>query len=203
MAERRHWWVTDPFHEPMLPHPRDKVPPAQLAQAKIQAVEAMQEFGVLVEASRASGMGRYQLLFQARPDEGDVEFAADIRKARRECQERLEAAFVQRGMTKGGDLAGIFYLKHNTKRYREVQRVELTGRDGAPLNMYDAAKAELLTRLAKLAGSGGSAGLLGAGESESREGLEGREEIVLSGPAADHSRPVLVKTNPGKRRRTA
>lgn len=49
-------------------------------------------------------------------------------------------------------LAGIVLLKNNTKRYREVSRVELSGRDGGPILTLDA-KEELIRRLEKLAGS--------------------------------------------------
>jgi hypothetical protein len=181
VRDRRRWWERTEGMPP-LPLPRDKVTEKDLAFAKTAAIEAMQEFGVLVEAGRASGMGHYQIAHAARADEGDKEFAADIRRARRQCQERLEGAFLARGMTKGGDLAGIFYLKHNLLRYREVSRLELTGKDGAPIQVIDAAKAQLLERLGKLAESVGS-----------REGLEGRQEIVVGGSAGSGRGPRLLK----------
>lgn len=197
LEKRRRWWLADVPQEPFPPHPRDKVPEKDLLQAKVQAIEAMQEFGVLVEASRASGMGRSQICYWVRKESTDPDFQLAMRQARRECQERLEGAFIARGRQRGGDLAGIFYLKHNRERYREIQRVELTGKDGSPLQALDAAKAELLLRLGKLAGSAGSGASAG---SEGRAGLEGREEIVLSGDA-DNSRPRLVKA--GKKSRAS
>lgn len=205
LDNRRQWWKALVPLEPFPPHPRDKMPEKDLTQSKVQAIEAMQEFGVLVEASRASGIGRYQLEWLLRKNpEGENEFRTDMIRAKRECQERLEGAFIARGRTRGGDLAGIFYLKHNRERYREIQRVELTGKDGSPLQALDAAKAELLLRLGKLAGGvGGSAGSgesSGSAGSEGRKGLEGRQEIVLSGDA-DSSRPRLMKA--GKKARAS
>jgi hypothetical protein len=67
--------------------------------------------------------------------------------AKQELLDVLETAMIARGMQPRGDLAGIFITKHNRKRYLEVQRVELTGRDGAPVTYLDA-KEELLRRIA-------------------------------------------------------
>ncbi len=179
LAERDRWWRPEGDSFPELPLPDAKVSDAEMPAAKERAIRAVQEFGVWVEASRASGIGRSQLVYLLRKETPDPAFRERMFQARRECQERLEGAFIARGMTKGGDLAGIFYLKHNRTRYREVQRVELTGKDGSPLNALDAAKADLLARLGKLAGS--------------REGLEDKQELIVGGSA----RPRLVKGSAG------
>jgi hypothetical protein len=184
--------------------PADKVPDAELAAAKLRALRAVQHFGVWVEGSRASGMGRFQLDMLLRKNStSDPEFRTQMYKARQECREGIERAFIERAKTKGGDLAGIFYMKHNTKRYREVSRVELTGKDGAPLNQLEAAKAQLVERLTALAaakglpsgsGSAGSrpgeiviekaAGSAGSEGSEGSEGPRGRLALT-SGDAAE------------------
>jgi hypothetical protein len=186
---RRRWWEYFPQIQPLLPAPKAKVSEKDLPQAKLQAIEAMQEFGVLVECSRASGMGRWQLENMVRKDSPDQEFRAGIIKARRECLDRLEGAFVARGLAKGGDLSGIFYMKNNLKKYREIQRVELTGKDGVPFNQMDALRVELIARLTKLRGSGGSAGSVGSGSG----GSAGSGEIVIEKAAGSRgSGPKLV-----------
>lgn len=160
---------------PPCPLPGDKLPESRVEASKPRAIAAMHEFGVLVEACRASGMGRWQL---QRVAKADPEFHRALQSARKECFERLEREMIRRGQFKGGDLAGIFTLKHNVGKYREITRLELTGKDGAPFNALESAKAEILTRLAKL-----------AEESQgSRQGLEGKQEIVVGS-----RRPQLVK----------
>lgn len=123
------------------------VPEKDVPEAQAKAVEAMTEWGVLVEASRESGIGRYVLYQMMKHDPA---FRLRMQHAKRNCMERIEREMIRRGQLKGGDLAGIFVTKHNIPRYREVQRVELTGKGGGPVGYVDV-KGELLKRLESLA----------------------------------------------------
>lgn len=177
------WWRADDISLPLLPLPSAIVPEKELPPAKLRAIQAVQEFGVWVEASRASGMGRDQLY---RLRKADPAFNRELLQARRECFERVEREMIRRALFKGGDLAGIYVLKNNIPRYREISRVELTGKNGGPLSYTDAAKAEILRRLAQLT---------------ARQGLEGKEELIIEGSAG--SRPQLVAGSPEARIRKA
>ena len=133
-------WAKVPFGDATVPE-------KELEAAKSRAVEAMTEWGVLVESSRASGLGRDVLYRMMRADEV---FRLRMRVAKRNCMERIEREMIRRGQLKGGDLAGIFVTKHNIPKYREIQRVELTGKGGGPVGYVDV-KGELLKRLESLA----------------------------------------------------
>ena len=130
-----------------LPLTDDIVTDAELPAAKLRAIDAMGEWGVMVEASRASGIGRYNLYQLMKVD--DV-FRRRMLHARKNCIERIEREMIRRGQTKGGELAGIYVTKHNIPRYREIQRVELSGKGGGPVLHADV-KSELLKRLESLA----------------------------------------------------
>ena len=174
--------------------------PVDLPTAKGLAIEAMRIHGVFVEACRWSGIGRSILYRELR---GDPEFRRAMAHAKRDCLEDLERAMLERGKYWRGDLAGIYYLKNNHPRYREVSRIELTGKDGGPLQ-YEAAKEELGRRLeklhaalqesaqdAQLVGSRGlGKGSRGPG-SEGSEGFAGSEGSGVSGSG----RPQLVKAD--------
>lgn len=177
------WWERTDAELPPLPLPAAKIADEAKPAAKILAIKAMQEWGVQLESSRASGMGRWQL---QREMKNDSDFKQSMVSAKRECFERVEREMIKRAQYKGGDLAAIFTMKNNMRRYREVSRVELTGKDGAPLNQVDAMKAELLERLGKLAGSEGSRGRPGSG------GSAGSGEIVIEAG----SQPRLVAGDP-------
>lgn len=168
----------DPASGKVRPLPDTYARPLEryIPQAKLAAIDAMRRHGVIAEACRASGIGRsvlYELM------KSDPDFRLRMQHARQERFDELERAMIERGGYFKGDLAGIFALKHNRKRYREVSRVELTGKEGGPVAYVDA-KAELLRRLeqiaarsapAQLAGSGGSRGpeLVTDGEVEVRK----------------------------------
>jgi hypothetical protein len=139
-------WVPDRDWEP-VPFADADVSARELPRAKELAIKAFSEWGVLVEASRASRIGRDKLHEYMRQD---PVFNRRMKVARRNCIERVEREMIRRGMIAKGELAAIFTLKHNKSRYREIQRVELTGRNGAPVAYVDA-KAELLKRLEGLA----------------------------------------------------
>lgn len=126
---------------PDVPHYR--AVPADLEAAKVLACEGMRAYGTKVYACRLSGMGRATLNDLLK---SDPEFKRALWLAKQEGLDELETAMRLRGSLPRGDLAGIFILKHNRERYREVQRVELTGKDGAPV-AYTDAKAELLQRI--------------------------------------------------------
>lgn len=150
--------------------------PAELEPAKMLACEGMRRTGTKIYASKMSGIGRSALNDLLK---SDPEFRRAMWAARQELYDQLETAMIRRGMLPRGDLAGIFITKHNRRRYHEVQRVELTGKDGAPVAYVDA-KEELLRRIAAAqsrgaidveavaAGSGGSRGpaLVGGSQSE-------------------------------------
>lgn len=122
--------------------------PVDLEAAKIRAVVAMREHGVISEASRASRIGR-RVMFDLL--KSDKEFRQRIRDAKSECLDDLERAMMERGKYAKGDLAGIFVMKHSRPRFADgPTRVELTGKDGGPVLHADA-KEELGRRLDKLA----------------------------------------------------
>jgi len=79
----------------------------------------------------------------------DAAFRKRMRGAQKNCIERIEREMIRRAQLKGGELAGIYITKHNILKYREIQRVELTGKGGAPVAYIDA-KAELLKRLEEI-----------------------------------------------------
>lgn len=133
-------WVKIPFTDAL---PAE----AKLEHAQALAIDAMAEWGVLVEASRASGIGRDMLYRMMKADEL---FKKRMMHAKRNCMERIEREMIRRGQLKGGDLAGIYVTKNNLPRYREIQRVELTGKGGGPVGYVDV-KAELLKKLESIA----------------------------------------------------
>lgn len=102
---------------------------------------------MLVESSRESGLGRWVL---QRLMKSDDEFRLRMVTAKRNCMERIEREMIRRGQIKGGDLAAIFVTKHNIPKYREINRVELTGKGGGPVATVDM-KAELLKRIEAIA----------------------------------------------------
>lgn len=128
---------------PAIPFADADVAAGQLAEAKDKAVRAMQEWGVMVEASRESGIGRDSL---RRHMKNDPVFRRRMQVALQNNNERIEREMRKRGQLKSGELAAIFVMKHNIKKYREIQRVELTGKGGGPVGYVDA-KAELLKRI--------------------------------------------------------
>jgi hypothetical protein len=142
-------WLATPDREwePIPFADADVEPGKPLELAKAKAVEAMTEWGVLVEASRASGIGRNRLIAHMRTD---PLFKERMRAAVKNNNERIEREMRRRGMLAKGELAGIFVMKHNIPKYREVQRVELTGKGGGPVGYVDM-KAELLKKLESLA----------------------------------------------------
>lgn len=137
--------ICDPLEarDSMPPVPEHRAMPKDLEAAKLLACDGMRRFGTKVYACRASGIGRSALNDLLKTDE---DFRRALWAAKQELYDELETAMTLRGCLPRGDLAGIFVLKHSRKKYREVQRVELTGRDGAPV-AYTDAKAELLQRI--------------------------------------------------------
>ena len=76
------------------------------------------------------------------------DFAADWEDAISEGIEHLEEEAMRRGL-KDSDTLLIFLLKaHRPDKYRETFRQELTGKDGAPIEVSDARDklADLITR---------------------------------------------------------
>lgn len=143
-----------------IPFTDADVEPSQLPEALDKAVHAMAEWGVLVEASRASGIGRSRLYKYMR---ADAVFKARMIDARKNNNERIEREMRARGMLPKGELAAIFVMKHNIPRYREIQRVELTGKNGGPVAYADA-KQELLRRLESIALKGQAVDAVVVGE---------------------------------------
>lgn len=117
--------------------------------AKSLFLEAWERTGYISEACRAAGIGRrtyYEWITK------DPEFKAQAKESRKiwraTAMEDLETSFAERGASRD-TLAGIFLLKHNKRRYREVSRVELSGPDGGPMVTIEA-KEELIKRLERL-----------------------------------------------------
>jgi len=135
----------------LIPNPRLR--PSDIPAAKAMVLDGLMEHGSPSRACADAGVGRrtyYDWLY-----EGNKEFGKQVGKARaiwrQSCIPDVEASFMARAQVRD-TLAGIVLLKNNTKRYREVSRVELSGRDGGPILTLDA-KEELIRRLEKLAGS--------------------------------------------------
>lgn len=148
-----HDWGPIPFTDA-------DVPEDARAAAMDRAVQAMTEWGVVVEASRASGIGRWTLYKYMR---NDPVFRKRMMDARRNNDERIEREMRRRGQLPKGELAAIFVMKHNIPRYREIQRVELTGKGGGPVAYADA-KQELLRRLESIALKGQAVDAVVVGE---------------------------------------
>lgn len=154
----------------LVPFADETVPDSELPAAKDRAVRAMFDWGVLVEASRESGLGRYVLTRHMKSDEV---FRLRMQGAKRNCMERVEREMIRRGMIPRGELAAIYVTKHNIPKYREIQRVELTGRGGAPVAYIDA-KAELLRRLEAIA-------LKGKGQDDTAIAVGDRPRLMKGG----------------------
>ena len=122
--------------------------PKDIPAAKALVLEQIMEHGGPTEACVNAGVGRatfYDWL-------SEPEFRKAYNQARGVWRASMvgdvERSFGERAQLRD-TLAGIFLLKHNTKRYREVNRVELSGRDGGPILTLDA-KVELIRRLVKM-----------------------------------------------------
>lgn len=118
--------------------------------AKALVLDQICEHGSPTQACLAAGVGRRT--FYGWLNESDDTFKRQYIEARRVWRASaigdVESAFSLRAQYKD-TLAGIFLLKHNTKRYREVNRVQLSGPDGGPIVTIDAKEA-LIDRLEKL-----------------------------------------------------
>lgn len=175
--------------------------PADIKKAMPLAIEGMRRHGVLSEACRGSGIGRSTLykMMREMPD-----FKKQMKHAHQENLDELERAMRERAKHPRGDLAGIFILKHNREKYREVQRVELTGKDGAPV-AYTDAKSELLQRLAAVQKRGaidvqavGSGGAGGGNLGEVGLSGAGRNLQIERGQHAEKVRQQITKVGEGK-----
>lgn len=172
---------------PDVPHAYAMPSEADLEDAKIRACDGMRAYGTKVYACRLSGIGRVRLNELIK---SDPHFKRMLWSAKQEGLDELETAMRLRGSLPRGDLAGIFILKHNRERYREVQRVELTGRDGAPVAYVDA-KEELLRRVqAALSRGALDVKALGAGG--------GRNLALERGQEAEKVRAQVTKVDGDK-----
>lgn len=147
--------------------------PKDIPFAQGLVLEQIMEHGGVTEACVNAGVGR--ATFYDWIQEPNFRKAYNRARAtwRASVMPDVERAFVDRSQVRD-TLAGIFLLKHNTKRYREVQRLELTGKDGGPMLTLDV-KEELVRRLEKLAGSA---------KPEVRRVLAGSDVLEQRGPLA-------------------
>lgn len=152
--------------------------PQDVPIAKALFINTWIECGKIWLAAQSVGIGRrtfYDWMVS------DLEFRAEVKRARKIWRSSLvpevEEGMRERAASKD-TLAGIFILKHNTKRYREVSRVQLTGADGGPILTLDA-KEELIRRLEKMLERANEKPILTAGGSEVREvaGSEGSKGL--------------------------
>lgn len=137
------------FYRATRPIPGFRAVPLDMVRAKKLAIIAVRTHGVLVEACRASGIGRMVMTQLMRDDK---EFRLEMSAARKDRLEEIERSMFERGSYPRGDTMSTFALTHNTRRYREVSRVELTGKDGEPIAL-ESVKASILERLSKLTAS--------------------------------------------------
>jgi hypothetical protein len=169
--------------------------PSEIPTAKALVLEQICEHGSPTVACIHAGVGRrtfYQWLH-----ENDGAFRKAYGEARRIWRASaiadIESAFSVKAQFKD-TLAGIFLLKHNTKRYREVSRVQLSGPDGGPIMTLDA-KEELIRRIEKIAERMESKPIIAAGGSEVRELPAGSQGLSVvksepSGPRVRKARGV-------------
>lgn len=162
------WLITPDRNWEPIPFADADVPPGKLEHAKKLAIDAMAEWGVYVEASRASRIGRNKLQEYMRADPA---FKLRMRGAKKNNDERIEREMRRRAQLPKGELAAIFVMKHNIRRYREVQRLELTGAGGGPVTYADI-KSELLKRVEQIALKQ-SQGAVAVGERERPRLLKG------------------------------
>ena len=149
--------------------------------AKSLFLKAWERTGYISEACKAAGIGRrtyYQWITT------DPDFRAQAKESRKVWRAAaipdLETSMQERGALKD-TLSGIFLLKHNTKRYREVNRVQLSGPDGGPIVTIDA-KEQLIDRLEKLIAKSQEKPLLAVGDGvEVREVGDGKGLKVVKG----------------------
>lgn len=143
-----------------------KLPDHMVPQAKAIVLEQICDHGHVTRACVAAGVGRRT--FYGWLHEPDGVFKKEYIEARRVWRASMigdvEGAFSERAQYRD-TLAGIFLLKHNTKRYREVSRLELTGKDGGPIVTADA-RDKLIERLDKLLDRSGSKPQIAAGSVE-------------------------------------
>lgn len=122
----------------------------QIPTAKALVLEQICEHGSPTTACIHAGVGRRTFYEWLHESDGTFRKAyVEARKVwRASAIADTESAFALRAQWKD-TLAGIFLLKHNTKRYREVNRLQLSGPDGGPILTADV-KELLVQRLAKL-----------------------------------------------------
>ena len=153
--------------------PETVLTPEMTPAAKVMVLEQICDHGSPTRACLAAGVGRRT--FYGWLHEEDKVFAKEYARARGIWRAStigdIEASFGSRAQFRD-TLAGIFVLKHNTKRYREVSRVQLSGPDGGPIVTIDA-KEELVKRLEQLLTRAASKPAIAAGS-----------EIVLEEPGS-------------------
>lgn len=163
--------------------------PKDIPAAQALVLEQIMEHGGPTEACVQAGVGRATFYDWLQ----EPEFRKAYNNARKIWRASVigdvERSFVERSQVRD-TLAGIFLLKHNTKRYREVSRVELSGRDGGPIVTLEA-KEELIRRLEKLAGSVKPDVKAVVGGVEVRE--RGPLSVVRSGSRDDGEEPRRVR----------
>jgi hypothetical protein len=168
--------------------------PKDIPKAKALFLMAWEATGFASEACKAAGIGRRTFYDWLQTDSEFKSQAIAARKVwRTNVMADLEASMALRGQYKD-TLSGIFLLKHNTKRYREVSRVQLSGPDGGPIMTIDA-KEELIRRIEKIAERMESKPIIAAGGSEVRELAAGSQGLSVvksepSGPRVRKARGV-------------
>jgi hypothetical protein len=122
--------------------------PEDIPTVKAIFLEQIEQHGSPTGAAIHAGVGRRTFYGWLREDEFRKRYHEARRVWRASTIDDVEAAFGSRAQVRD-TLAGIVLLKNNRKRYREVQRVEMSGPDGGPIVTLEA-KEELIKRLERM-----------------------------------------------------
>ena len=118
---------------------------------KPKFIEALRDTASVYHSCKAAGIER-STAYRAR--DVDEQFRKAWNDALEDAGDQVEYALRKRACDKS-DLASIFWLKNNREKYREHTRLELTGPQGGPIQIeqaaseFDSRLAALMTRITK------------------------------------------------------
>lgn len=115
---------------------------------KARYLRAVSRVGTLTAGCKAARVSPHTVYSWR---EHDTEFTIAEHDARERCADELEAAVIRRGKTQS-DTAAIFMLKAmRPAKYRDNSRVEVTGKDGGPVDLSLEPTDRIARRIAQLA----------------------------------------------------
>ncbi len=133
-----------------MPH----VSQQQEQSQKDRYLRALQKVGTLTGGCRAAKVSPHTV-YQWR--EVDIEFVVREHQAREACADALEEVVIKRAMGRS-DILAMFMLKGmRPAKYKDNSRVELTGKDGGPIDIDIDSRESLTGRIAGLAARVGMA----------------------------------------------